>query len=85
MSRSYSSGLKASIERSRDPEKIGTDASTTPASWIPRISHEILQDLGMSDDAIAQYFCRFRHGRSEQFVEMVLRKHVGCVAAGGGT
>jgi hypothetical protein len=75
MSRGNPSGLEASIERSRGPEKIGEDASTTSAPWVPRISHEILRDLGMSDDAIAQYFCRFRHGRSEQFVQMVLHKH----------
>ena len=75
MSRGSPSGLEASIERPRGPEKIETDASTTSAPWVPRISHEILRDLGMSDDAIAQYFCRFRHGRSERFVQMVLHKH----------
>jgi hypothetical protein len=75
MSRGNSNCLEASIERSRGPEKIGTDASTTSEPWVPRISHEILRDLGMSDDAIAQYFCRFRHGRSEQFVQTVLHKH----------
>ena len=74
MSRGNTSGLEANIERSRRPEKIGTDASTTSAPRVPRISHEILRDLGMSDDAIAQYFCRFRHGRSEQLVQMVLHK-----------
>jgi len=73
MSRGNPSGLEASVERFRGPEEIGTDASTTSA--VPRISHEILRDLGMSDDAIAQYFCRFRHGRSERFVQMVLHKH----------
>ena len=72
MTKGNPSGLAASIERSRVPQEIGTDASTTSA--VPRISHEILRDLGMSDDAIAQYFCRFRHGRSEQFVQMVLHK-----------
>src|SRR5215467_3976668 len=75
MSRRHPSGLEASIERSRGPAEAGTDASMTSASWVPRMSHEILRDLGMSDDAIAQYFCRFRHGRSEQFVQMVLHKH----------
>jgi hypothetical protein len=74
MSRGNSNCLEASIERSRGPEKSGTDASTTSAQWVPRISHEILRDLGMSDDAIAQYFCRFRPGRSEQFVQMVLHE-----------
>jgi hypothetical protein len=73
MSRGNLSGLEVSIGRSCDPEKIGKDASTTSALWIPQISHEILRDLGMSDDAIAQYFCRFRHGQLEQFVQMVLR------------
>ena len=48
--------------------------STSSAPWVPQISHEILQDLGMSDDAIAQYFCRFRHGQSEQFIQMALHK-----------
>jgi hypothetical protein len=70
-----STGSPSGLERSRGPEKIGTDASTTSAPRVPRISREILRDLGMSDDAIDQYFCRFRHGRSEQFVQMVLRKH----------
>src|SRR5262249_57905701 len=74
MNRGNPSGLEASNERSRGPEKIGMDASTTSAPWVPRSSHEILRDLGMSDDAIAQYFCRFRHGRSEQFVQMVPHK-----------
>jgi hypothetical protein len=74
MSRSNRSGLETSIERSRRPEKSGTDASTTSAPWVPRISREILRDLGMSDDAIAQYFCRFRHGQLEQFVQMALHK-----------
>ncbi len=74
MSRGNPSGHEVTIERSRGPEKIGKDASTTSAPWVPRISHEILRDLGMSDDAIAQYFCRFRHGQLEQFVQMVLHK-----------
>jgi hypothetical protein len=73
MSRGNTSGL----ERSSSPAKIGTDASTISAPRVPRISHEILRDLGMSDDAIAQYFSRFRHDRSEQFVRMVLHKHHG--------
>jgi hypothetical protein len=75
MSRGNPSCLEASIERSRRPEKIGTDASTTSAPWVPGISREILRDLGMSDDAITQYFCRFRHGRSEHVVQMLLHKH----------
>ena len=74
MSRGNPNGLEVSIERSFGPEKVGKDASTTSAQWVPRISHEILRDLGMSDDAIAQYFCRFRHGQLEQFVQMVLHK-----------
>jgi hypothetical protein len=72
MRRGNRAGLEVAIERSRGPEKIGKDAS---APWVPRISHEILRDLGMSDDAIARYFCRFRHGRLEQAVQMALRKH----------
>jgi hypothetical protein len=75
MSRGNPSGLEAAIERSHGSEESGTDAPTTSASWVPRKSHDILRDLGMSDDAISQYFCRFRHGRSEQFVQMVLHKH----------
>jgi hypothetical protein len=74
MTRGNLSGSAVSVERPFGPEKSGDDASTTSAPWVPRMSHEILRDLGMSDDAIVQYFCRFRHGRSEQFVQMVLRK-----------
>ena len=74
MSRGNLNGFEASIERAFRTEKIGKDASTTSAQWVPRISHEILRDLGMSDDAIAQYFCRFRHGQLEQFVQMVVHK-----------
>jgi hypothetical protein len=75
MRRGNRAGLEVTMDRSRGPGKIGKDASALSASWVPRISHEILRDLGMSDDAIARYFCRFRHGRSEQFVQMVLHKH----------
>jgi hypothetical protein len=61
MNRGNPSGLDVSIERSRAPQKLGRDVSTSSsAPWVPRISHEILRDLGMSDDAIAQYFSRFR-------------------------
>ncbi len=74
MSRGNLNGCEASIERSCRPEKIGKGVSTTSAPWVPRISHEILRDLGMSDDAIVQYFCRFRHGQLEQFVQMALHK-----------
>src|SRR5262252_2292147 len=74
MSRGDPSGLDVSIERSRAPGNIGRDASASCTPWVPRISHEILRDLGMSDDAIAQYFCRFRHGQMEQFIQMVLHK-----------
>jgi hypothetical protein len=59
MRRGNRAGLEVTIERSRGPEKIGNDASALSALWIPRISHEVLRDLGMSDDAIARYFCRF--------------------------
>ena len=61
MSRGNLNGSAVSVERSFGPEKSGDDASTTSAPWVPRLSHEILRDLGMSDDAIVQYFCRFRH------------------------
>ena len=74
MSRGNLNGFAVSVERSFGPEQIGEDASTTSAPWVRRISHEILRDLGMSDDAIVQYFRRFRHCRSEQFVQMVLQK-----------
>jgi hypothetical protein len=74
MSRDNLNGFAVSIERSFAPEKIGTDASTTSAPWVPRISHEILRDLGMSDDAIVQCFCRFRHGQLERFVQLVPHK-----------
>src|SRR5260370_37771066 len=74
MSRGNLNGFAVSIERSFGPEKIVEDASTTSAPWVPRISHEILRDLGMSDDAIVQYFCRFRHGQLERFVQLVLHK-----------
>jgi len=74
MSRGNLNGFAVSIERSFSPEKIRVHASKTSAPWVPQISREILRDLGMSDDAIVQYFCRFRHGRSEQFVQMVLHK-----------
>jgi hypothetical protein len=50
MSRGNLNGFAVSIERSLAPEKIGEDASTTSAPWIPRISREILRDLGMSDE-----------------------------------
>jgi hypothetical protein len=66
--------LDVSIEGPCRPEKSGLVASTSSAPWIPRISHEILRDLGMSDDAIARYFCRFRHGQLEQIVQTVLHK-----------
>ena len=74
MSRGNLNGFAVSIERSFGPEKIREDASTTSTPWIPRISHEILRDLGMSDDAIVEYFCRFRHCQLEQFVQMVVHK-----------
>jgi hypothetical protein len=72
MTRGDLNGSAVNVEPSFGPEKIGDDASTTFAPWVSGLSHEILRDLGMSDDAIVQYFCRFRHGRSEQFVQMVL-------------
>lgn len=52
MSRGNLKGFAVSVERSFGPEKIGEDASTSSAPWVPRISREILRDLGMSDDAI---------------------------------
>lgn len=73
MSRHNATHLDVGIEGPRGPVKSGLGASTS-APWVPRISHEILRDLGMSDDAIARYFCRFRHGRLEQIVQMVLHK-----------
>ena len=72
MTRGNLNGSAVRVERSFGREKIGDDVLTTSAPWVPRISHEILRDLGMSDDAIAQYFCRFRHGQLEQVVQMVL-------------
>ena len=75
MRRGNRAGLEVTVDRSRSPGQIGKDASALSAPAIPRISHEIFRDLGMSDDAIAQYFYRFRHRRSEQFVQMVLHKH----------
>jgi hypothetical protein len=80
-----SGGNPSGLEKSRGPERIGTEASTTSAPWVPPISHEILRDLGMSDDEIAQYCYRFRHGRSEQLVQRVLHNTMGCIAAGGDT
>ncbi len=77
MSRGNPRGLEASIERSCGSMKSGKGASTSSAPWISRLSHEILRDLGMSDDAIAEYFCRFRHGQLEPFFQMVLHKHDG--------
>src|SRR5882762_6917569 len=74
MSRDNLNGFAVSIERSFAPEKIGEDASTTSAPWVPRISREILRDLGMSDDAIVEYFCRFRHCQLQQCVQMVAHK-----------
>src|SRR5215468_5249454 len=74
MSRGNPSGLDVSIERPRGPKNFGRDASTSSVPWVPQISREILRDLGMTDDAIAQYFCRFRHGQLEQFIQMILHK-----------
>jgi hypothetical protein len=66
--------LDITMERPCGPEKSGLGPPTSSAPWIPRISREILRDLGMSDDAIARYFCRFRHGQLEQIVQMVLHR-----------
>src|SRR5258705_2247356 len=74
MSRGNLKGFAVSIERSFGPEKNRVHASTTSAPWVPRISREILRDLGMSDDAIVQYFFRFRYCQLEQFVQMVVHK-----------
>jgi hypothetical protein len=70
MTRGNLNGSAVNADRSFGLEKSGY--ATAVAPWVPRISHEILRDLGMSDDAIVQYFCRFRHGRSERLVQMVL-------------
>jgi len=59
MTRGNLNGSAVSVEGSFGPETIGDDVSRTSVPWVPRISHEILRDLGMSDDAIVQYFCRF--------------------------
>jgi hypothetical protein len=75
MRKGNGAGLEGTMDRSRGPGQIGKDASALSAPWVPRISHEVLRDLGMSDDAIAQYFCRFRHGQLEQSVQMALHKH----------
>jgi hypothetical protein len=72
MTRANLNGPSVSVDRSFGPEKIGDNASRTFTPRVPRISREILRDLGMSDDAIVQYFCRFRHVRSERLVQMVL-------------
>jgi hypothetical protein len=86
MNRGNPNGFEVIIERTSRAGKIGKAAPTTSALWVPQISHEILRDLGMSDDAIRQYFCRFRHGQLEHFVQNALHKRlVGCVVDGGGT
>ena len=62
MSKGNLNSVEASIDRSCGREKSRRDASATSARWVSRrLSHEILRDLDMSEDAIAQYFCRFRH------------------------
>jgi hypothetical protein len=62
MSKGNLNDVDVSIDRSCGRERSGRDASPISARWVPqRRSHEILRDLGMSEDAIAQYFCRFRH------------------------
>jgi hypothetical protein len=62
------------MEQSRGTKEHGKDEPTTLSPRLERISHEILRDLGMTDDAIAEYFCRFGHGQTERFVQMVMRK-----------
>src|SRR5215470_18187788 len=74
MSRGNPNGLDIEYRKTLRPREDWKGRVDDLAPWVPPMSHEILRDLGMSDDAIAQYFCRFRHGRSEQFVEMVLHK-----------
>jgi hypothetical protein len=60
MSKGNLNGVEVSIDRSCGREKSRRDASMTSARWVSqRLSHEILRDLGMSEDEIAQYFCRF--------------------------
>jgi hypothetical protein len=84
MSRGDPKGLAVNRERSFGLETIGKDALMTSAPWVPRISREILRDLGMTDDAIVQYFCRFRHGQMEPFVQMVVHKRGWtCLSWGG--
>jgi hypothetical protein len=61
MSKGNLNSVEARIDRSCGRERSRTDASATSARVSQRLSHEILRDLGMSEDAIAQYFCRFRH------------------------
>jgi len=56
MTRGNLNGSAVSVDGSFGPETIGDDVSTTSVSWVPRLSREILRDLGMSDDAIFQYF-----------------------------
>jgi hypothetical protein len=55
-------GFEVAIERSREPPLLGRNFSRV--SW----------DLGMCDEAITWYFCRIRHGQTEQFVQTVMRK-----------
>jgi hypothetical protein len=59
MRREKSNGPEVSLEDFCSSDKVGKDASTSPKPRIPRRSHEILRDLGMSDGEITQYFCRF--------------------------
>ena len=56
ISRGKPSGLQARLENFCSSDNIGKDASTTR---VPRRSHDILRDLGMSDGEITEYFCRF--------------------------
>jgi hypothetical protein len=63
MTRGNTNCFEGSIERSHE------------SSTLQRISHEILRDLGMTDDAITRYFCRFPHGQTDQFVQTAMRKH----------
>jgi hypothetical protein len=62
MSSGNTNGFEVAIERSVEPP------------LFRRNSREYLRDLDLCDDVITQYFCRFRHGQTAQFVQTVMRK-----------
>jgi hypothetical protein len=59
MRRRERSDLEASLEHVCRSDNIRKDASTSRTPRVPRRSHEILRDLGMSDGEITEYFYRF--------------------------